>query len=133
MQGKVIKTKSVEYMPFLLSLVSFLNGCCWTAYALIRFDLYVTVSINRPLIACISSPRLNKSVTEFGLQKLRRISVIKIPAMQIPNALGAFFGLIQLILYFWYYKSTPKKEKNVELPTVSRNVGGGNVTVSVER
>ncbi|XP_066309173.1 bidirectional sugar transporter SWEET6a-like [Miscanthus floridulus] len=91
--GKVIKTKSVEYMPFLLSLVSFLNGCCWTAYALIRFDLYVT----------------------------------------IPNALGAFFGLIQLILYVWYYKSTPKKEKNVELPTVSRNVGGGNVTVSVER
>jgi solute carrier family 50 protein (sugar transporter) len=53
--------------------------------------------------------------------------------MQIPNALGAFFGLIQLILYFWYYKSTPKKEKNVELPTVSRNVGGGKVTVSVER
>ena len=48
MQGKVIKTKSVEYMPFLLSLVNFLNGCCWTAYALIRFDLYVTVSINRP-------------------------------------------------------------------------------------
>lgn len=91
--SRVIKTKSVEYMPFLLSLVSFLNGCCWTAYALIRFDLYVT----------------------------------------IPNALGAFFGLIQLILYFCYYKSTPKNEKNVELPTVSSNVGGGNVTVSVER
>uniref|UniRef100_A0A804UH47 Bidirectional sugar transporter SWEET n=1 Tax=Zea mays TaxID=4577 RepID=A0A804UH47_MAIZE len=90
--SRVIKTKSVEYMPFLLSLVSFLNGCCWTAYALIRFDLYVT----------------------------------------IPNALGAFFGLIQLILYFCYYKSTPK-EKNVELPTVSSNAGGGNVTVSVER
>jgi uncharacterized protein with PQ loop repeat len=46
-QSRVIKTKSVEYMPFLLSLVSFLNGCCWTAYALIRFDLYVTVSIDR--------------------------------------------------------------------------------------
>ena len=45
-QGKVIKTKSVEYMPFLLSLVNFLNGSCWTAYALIRFDLYVTVSVN---------------------------------------------------------------------------------------
>ena len=44
MQSRVIKTKSVEYMPFLLSLVSFLNGCCWTAYALIRFDLYITVS-----------------------------------------------------------------------------------------
>lgn len=43
-QGKVIKTKSVEYMPFFLSLVSFLNGVCWTSYALIKFDLYVTVS-----------------------------------------------------------------------------------------
>uniref|UniRef100_A0A0D9V2Q1 Bidirectional sugar transporter SWEET n=1 Tax=Leersia perrieri TaxID=77586 RepID=A0A0D9V2Q1_9ORYZ len=41
--GKVIKTKSVEYMPFFLSLVSFLNGVCWTAYALIRFDIYVTI------------------------------------------------------------------------------------------
>ncbi|RCV26099.1 hypothetical protein SEVIR_5G225300v4 [Setaria viridis] len=96
--GKVIKTKSVEYMPFFLSLVCFLNGLCWTAYALIRFDLYVT----------------------------------------IPNALGTFFGLVQLILYLCYYKSTPKKEKNVELPTVASagNVGGGgggNVSVTVER
>ncbi|XP_044430998.1 bidirectional sugar transporter SWEET6a-like [Triticum aestivum] len=41
--GKVIKTKSVEYMPFFLSLGSFLNGVCWTSYALIKFDLYVTI------------------------------------------------------------------------------------------
>ena len=59
--------------------------------------------------------------------------------MQIPNALGAFFGLVQLILYSCYYKTTPKKEKNVELPTVvSGNVRGGagtggNVSVTVER
>ncbi|KAL6842519.1 hypothetical protein ACP4OV_027363 [Aristida adscensionis] len=92
---KVITTKSVEYMPFFLSLVSFVNGICWTAYALIRFDLYVT----------------------------------------IPNGLGAFFGLVQLILYACYYKTNPKKEKNVELPTVVNNAGGGggNVSVSVER
>ncbi|KQK08642.1 bidirectional sugar transporter SWEET6a [Brachypodium distachyon] len=93
--GKVIKTKSVEYMPLPLSVVNFLNGCCWTAYALIKFDLYVT----------------------------------------IPNGLGAIFGLVQLILYGCYYKSTPKKEKNVELPTVVNNntVAGGNVSVTVER
>jgi solute carrier family 50 (sugar transporter) len=48
--------------------------------------------------------------------------------MQIPNGLGTISGLIQLILYACYYKSTPKKEKNVELPTV-----GNNVTVTVER
>jgi solute carrier family 50 protein (sugar transporter) len=44
LQGTVIKTKSVEYIPFFQSLVSFLNGSCWTAYALIRFDLYVYVN-----------------------------------------------------------------------------------------
>ena len=56
--------------------------------------------------------------------------------MQIPNGLGAFFGLAQLILYGCYYKSTPKKDKKqVELPTVvnSNTVGGGNVSVTVER
>ncbi|PNY00176.1 bidirectional sugar transporter sweet5-like protein [Trifolium pratense] len=43
--AKVIKTKSVKYMPFWLSLANFLNGCCWTTYALIHpFDIYVLVS-----------------------------------------------------------------------------------------
>ncbi|XP_038906045.1 bidirectional sugar transporter SWEET4 [Benincasa hispida] len=42
--AKVIKTKSVKYMPFTLSLANFLNGCIWTAYALIKFDIYVLVS-----------------------------------------------------------------------------------------
>ncbi|CAD6251046.1 unnamed protein product [Miscanthus lutarioriparius] len=42
-QKMVIKTKSVEYMPLFLSLASLVNGICWTAYALIRFDLYITV------------------------------------------------------------------------------------------
>uniref|UniRef100_A0A2N9EDD8 Bidirectional sugar transporter SWEET n=1 Tax=Fagus sylvatica TaxID=28930 RepID=A0A2N9EDD8_FAGSY len=41
---QVITTKSVEYMPFYLSLTNFLNGCIWTAYALIKFDIYVLVS-----------------------------------------------------------------------------------------
>uniref|UniRef100_A0A0D3GBH2 Bidirectional sugar transporter SWEET n=1 Tax=Oryza barthii TaxID=65489 RepID=A0A0D3GBH2_9ORYZ len=40
---QVIATKSVEYMPFTLSLVSFINGICWTIYALIRFDIFITI------------------------------------------------------------------------------------------
>ncbi|CAN6272427.1 unnamed protein product [Urochloa humidicola] len=39
----VIQTKSVEYMPLFLSLASLANGVCWTTYALIRFDLYITI------------------------------------------------------------------------------------------
>ncbi|KAJ1416482.1 SWEET sugar transporter [Sesbania bispinosa] len=43
--GKVIKTKSVKYMPFWLSLANFLNGVCWTTYALIHpLDIYVLIS-----------------------------------------------------------------------------------------
>ncbi|EES06724.1 bidirectional sugar transporter SWEET4 [Sorghum bicolor] len=39
----VIETKSVEYMPLFLSLASLANSICWTAYALIRFDVYITI------------------------------------------------------------------------------------------
>ncbi|KEH24860.1 bidirectional sugar transporter SWEET7b [Medicago truncatula] len=41
----VIRTKSVKYMPFWLSLTNFLNGLCWTTYALLHpFDIYVLIS-----------------------------------------------------------------------------------------
>ncbi|KAK9145656.1 hypothetical protein Sjap_005559 [Stephania japonica] len=36
-------TMIVEYMPFFLSFASFINGLCWTCYALIRFDLFITI------------------------------------------------------------------------------------------
>ncbi|PKA49757.1 Bidirectional sugar transporter SWEET6a [Apostasia shenzhenica] len=39
----VIQTKSVKYMPFYLSLAAFLNGVCWTVYALIHFDIFLTI------------------------------------------------------------------------------------------
>ncbi|KAK8650174.1 hypothetical protein V6N13_139822 [Hibiscus sabdariffa] len=40
----VIRTKSVEYMPFSLSLASFVNGVSWTAYAFLPFDPFLAVS-----------------------------------------------------------------------------------------
>ncbi|KAK6928321.1 SWEET sugar transporter, partial [Dillenia turbinata] len=41
---KVIKTKSVEYMPFLLSLANFTNGSVWPACALIKFDPFIALT-----------------------------------------------------------------------------------------
>ncbi|KAL0329253.1 UNVERIFIED_CONTAM: Bidirectional sugar transporter SWEET7 [Sesamum radiatum] len=64
----VITTRSVEYMPFFLSLFSFLNGVSWTSYALIRFD---------PFIAA-------------------------------PNGMGTVLGLVQLLLYATFYRSTKR-------------------------
>ncbi|XP_010483997.1 PREDICTED: bidirectional sugar transporter SWEET5-like [Camelina sativa] len=62
----VIKTKSVKYMPFFLSLANLTNGVVWVIYACLKFDPYILV----------------------------------------PNSLGALSGIIQLILYATYYKTT---------------------------
>ncbi|KAG5230136.1 hypothetical protein OIU77_007723 [Salix suchowensis] len=62
----VIKTKSVKYMPFYLSLANFTNGLIWLIYGLLDFDINLV----------------------------------------LPNGLGALSGLIQLILYGIYYRST---------------------------
>ncbi|GMI95446.1 VEGETATIVE CELL EXPRESSED1 [Hibiscus trionum] len=41
--GMVIRTKSVKYMPFTLSLFSLLNGIVWMTYALLKFDINILI------------------------------------------------------------------------------------------
>ena len=43
-QAQVIKTKSVKYMPFSLSLANFMNGAIWIVYSCLKFDLYILVN-----------------------------------------------------------------------------------------
>ncbi|KAJ6868904.1 bidirectional sugar transporter SWEET5 [Populus alba x Populus x berolinensis] len=68
----VIKTKSVKYMPFYLSLANFSNGVVWVIYGLLDFDINLV----------------------------------------LPNGLGALSGLIQLILYGIYSRSTKSDDAN---------------------
>ncbi|GLT83790.1 hypothetical protein SLE2022_020610 [Rubroshorea leprosula] len=70
----VIKTKSVKYMPFPLSLANLLNGIIWVIYAVLKFDLYIL----------------------------------------IPNALGTLSGMVQIILYATYYRTTRWNEEDEE-------------------
>ncbi|XP_052878252.1 bidirectional sugar transporter SWEET17-like [Gossypium arboreum] len=39
----VVRTKSVEYMPFLLSFILFINGLTWTVYALLTNDWFIGI------------------------------------------------------------------------------------------
>ncbi|KAL4379692.1 hypothetical protein GQ457_02G020210 [Hibiscus cannabinus] len=41
---KVISTKSVEYMPFWLSVAGFSNGVCWTIYGFLPIDIFILIS-----------------------------------------------------------------------------------------
>ena len=49
-------------MPFFLSFASLANGVVWTAYACIRFDPFITVNINPPLILLLT---LKTALTAF--------------------------------------------------------------------
>lgn len=46
MQKTVVMTKSVEYMPFLLSFMLFINGGVWTVYAVLTSDWFIGVSFD---------------------------------------------------------------------------------------
>ncbi|KAI3440466.1 uncharacterized protein J3R85_003539 [Psidium guajava] len=39
----VVTTKSVEYMPFLLSFILFVNGGVWTVYAILTHDYFIGI------------------------------------------------------------------------------------------
>ncbi|XP_038993746.1 bidirectional sugar transporter SWEET17-like [Hibiscus syriacus] len=43
MRKTVVTTKSVEYMPFLLSFILFINGLTWTVYAVITRDWFIGI------------------------------------------------------------------------------------------
>ncbi|CAM6017772.1 unnamed protein product [Sphagnum balticum] len=81
----VIRTRSVEFMPFLLSLFNFINGAVWFGYAFVgQLDIFIAV----------------------------------------PNGLGAFSGIVQLVLYAIYKNATPVKSvvKQQELDAVGADV-----------
>lgn len=78
----VIRTGSVRYMPFLLSLTSFLCAVVWLLWAFTVRDYFVLV----------------------------------------PNALGTFFGFIQLVLYGIYSRQTQQRTDELARYTVTPSV-----------
>ncbi|THU57923.1 hypothetical protein C4D60_Mb03t08700 [Musa balbisiana] len=76
----VIRTKSVEYMPFSLSFFLTLSAVAWFGYGILLGDLFVAVS---------SYLLLNHWSNQLTL----------------PNVVGFMFGIAQIIIYFMYVNS----------------------------
>ena len=47
-QRTVVKTRSVEYMPFSLSFFLFLNGGVWSVYSVLVKDYFIGVRATTP-------------------------------------------------------------------------------------
>ncbi len=73
-QCMVIRTRSVEFMPFLLSLFTFLNGAAWFGYAFVgKVDIFITVSVtSRSIINSSSHKRvpLHTFIKHFNISIL---------------------------------------------------------------
>jgi solute carrier family 50 (sugar transporter) len=54
MQRTVVKTRSVEYMPFSLSFFLFLNGGVWSVYSLLVKDYFIGVRTASALLHTLS-------------------------------------------------------------------------------
>jgi solute carrier family 50 protein (sugar transporter) len=103
----VIKTKSVEFMPFFLSFFLFLNAGIWSAYAVLVQDFFIGVS----LLIHLHTVSIYVCVYIY-------INVLW-KHFQVPNGVGVLLGSAQLILYAVYKnksniistKSTEKMEE----------------------
>jgi solute carrier family 50 protein (sugar transporter) len=63
-QKLVLTTRSVEYMPFFLSLACFANGLAWSTYALIQFDPFILVISHSLSLSLSLSMILSKEKTK---------------------------------------------------------------------
>ncbi|KAG6475451.1 hypothetical protein ZIOFF_064671 [Zingiber officinale] len=82
MRRLVVRTRSVEYMPFYLSLFLTISAVAWFAYGLLIRDLYVLVNHSS-----INQSDLVASLT------------FNVNFFQLPNILGLIFGATQMVLY----------------------------------
>ena len=110
LQNLVIKTKSVEYMPFYLSLATFLMSLSFFGYGMFKQDLFISVS-DKPVFCIIYFHYffgffyLNSSFI-FWQNLIFTVALISFVSKQVPNGIGGLLGIIQLVLYFCYSRSS---------------------------
>lgn len=103
MQRRVIKTKSVEFMPFTLSFFLTLCATMWFFYGFFVKDMFIAVSEYAIII-------IPSALTHQFSANSKRSCFLS--AEQLPNVLGFLFGITQMTLYMIY-----KNAKKEIIPT----------------
>uniref|UniRef100_A0A6V7QTU7 Bidirectional sugar transporter SWEET n=1 Tax=Ananas comosus var. bracteatus TaxID=296719 RepID=A0A6V7QTU7_ANACO len=84
----VIQTKSVEFLPLYLAVAFFLNSACWTTYALIRFDLFITIPNGLGLLFAVAQLVLHcvyyKS-TKQQIEARRKMTDLSLAEVVVPE------------------------------------------------
>ncbi|KAJ4976584.1 hypothetical protein NE237_001690 [Protea cynaroides] len=137
---QVVQTKSVEYMPFNLSLFSFLNSSMWGPYGLLGHDPFIAIpnllgwplSLFQLVLYFIYRKRdIHKepSDDQADLEKTPKKLKSSLagssmwgpygllghdPFIAIPNLLGWPLSLFELVLYFVYRKRKIDEELSDE-------------------
>lgn len=132
-QRLVIKTRSVEFMPLLLSVCVFLNSTVWTGYGIMAKDIFIMVS---------QSKQVPTVSTKFLLQVWQKLIYLFIWSNfllsgvlwsaynldpQIPNGLGMLSGVAQLLLHAFYRNATPRPPGIGEAPTKGSVAAGSDI------
>uniref|UniRef100_A0A453MPQ8 Bidirectional sugar transporter SWEET n=1 Tax=Aegilops tauschii subsp. strangulata TaxID=200361 RepID=A0A453MPQ8_AEGTS len=105
-QRLVVRTRSVEFMPFSLSLSLTVSAVVWFLYGLLIKDKYVAV--------CEQHNKTSQFLTQISFYL---ILMLVLNCIQLPNILGFAFGVIQMGLYALYCNAMPRQApKEVDDP-----------------
>lgn len=109
-QNLVIQTRSVEFMPFYLSLSTFLMSISFSAYGMLKSDPFIYVSIHWTKVFVCILMLLYYNVVFFPNSYFMLLSnymlVLLLYKFQVPNGIGSVLGAVQLVLYGYYSRSS---------------------------
>lgn len=108
----MIRTKSVEFMPFYLSLSTFLMSISFFAYGMFKCDAFIYVSIFYPSNGFSLRKKIKTNNLWFSYNHFLLVSLLY--ELQVPNGIGTVLGAVQLMLYS-YYSRTSREDSREHL------------------